>query len=106
MSYTLGSGAGFDERIKASVIVDTIAMQVWGRLVYNNSTQTLDSTHYSITGAQLATITTAFFEQDFRSGNVGGQFDNLLVADNVPEPGALALAAAAALLLALGLRRP
>lgn len=89
-----------------SIVVDGVANEVYG--VYDFGSGPLQTPHYAVTDAQIATLNEVGVEFDFR-GTLGPELDNLRVFDDVasavPEPGTALLAAASLGLLGFA-RRP
>lgn len=86
---------GYDTLLRMSIVVDGIANEVYG--VYDFGGGPLQTPHYAVTDAQIATLNEVGVHFDFR-GTLGPELDNLRVFDNVaaavPEPGTALLIAA------------
>lgn len=107
-----GNGAAFEvfdgpfnqiETLK--IVIDGNVGEVWG--VYDFGAGELETSHFSVSTAQIAAIDQVFGFTDFRAANPGGpfvstpggsqfagaQWDNIVVTDDtveVPEPAAIA----------------
>ena len=87
-----GHAGNFDTAVSLQVILDPVAGEAYGRADLGSGF--FETTHYTITGAQFATVDSVLIFQDYRSPTVylGAEFDNITVdAVVIAEPSAIAL---------------
>ena len=87
-----GHAGSFDTAVSLQVILDPVAGEAYGRADLGSGF--FETTHYTITGAQFATVDSVLIFQDYRSPTVylGAEFDNFTVdAVVIAEPSAIAL---------------
>ena len=90
----LAFAGGYNAVRTFSVIVDPVALEVFGRADFGSGP--FETAHFSITPAQFATLDRVVMLQDFRSqfsNYLGVQIDNVSVVSvaAVPEPSTLVL---------------
>ncbi len=87
-----GHAGSFDTAVSLQVILDPVAGEAYGRADLGSGF--FETTHYTITGAQFATVDSVLIFQDYRSPTVylGAEFDNITVdAVVIAEPSVIAL---------------
>lgn len=79
---------GYNTAVAMSIVIDGVANEVYG--IYDFGAGALQTPHYAVTDAQIATLDELGVEVDFRysyAGYVGPELDNLALSQ-VPLPGA------------------